>query len=83
MRQFKRIIPGTIDTDFPCIYNPEFDEFQRRNKEDSRKPKMTLETLSKLRKAREIKRAEEIEHGKFQKVMYATPGADAGAGGII
>lgn len=26
MRQFKRIIPGTIDTDFPCIYNPEFDE---------------------------------------------------------
>ena len=65
------------------FYNPEFDEFQRRNKEDSRKPKMTLETLSKLRKAREIKRAEEIEHGKFQKVMYANPSADPGAGGII
>ena len=45
--------------------------------------KMTLETLSKLRKAREIKRAEEIEHGKFQKVMYASPSADAGVGGII
>ena len=26
MSPFKRIIPGTIDSDFPCIYNPEFDE---------------------------------------------------------
>ena len=26
MTEFKRIIPGTIDTDFPCIYNPDFDE---------------------------------------------------------
>lgn len=65
------------------FYNPEFDEFQKRNAEDTRTPKMTLETLSKLRKAREIKRAEELEHAKFQKVMYANPMQGGGAGGII
>jgi len=63
------------------FYNPEFDEFQKRNATDTRTPKMTLETLSKLRKAREIKKAEELEHAKFQKVMYAAP--TQGAGGMM
>ena len=55
------------------FYNPEFDEFAKTNAEDSRSPKLTLEALGKLRKAKEIKRAEDIEHEKSQKVMYATP----------
>lgn len=55
------------------FYNPEFDEFQKQHQDDTRKSKMTLETLGKLRKVREVQRAEELEHAKFQKVMYATP----------
>lgn len=55
------------------FYNPEFDEFVKRNEEDSRSPKLTLEALGKLRKAKEIKRAEDLEHAKFQKIMYANP----------
>ena len=55
------------------FYNPELDEFVKRNEEDSRSPKLTLEALGKLRKSKEIKRAEDIEHAKFQKIMYATP----------
>ena len=42
------------------FYNPEFDEFQKKHQDDTRKPKMTLETLGKLRKSRELQRAEEF-----------------------
>lgn len=60
------------------FYSPEDDAWQRRNKGDTRKPKLTLEQLNKLRKVREIKKAEEIEHDKFVRVMYATPTQEAG-----
>ncbi len=60
------------------FYNPENDAWQRRNSDDTRKPKLTLEQLNKLRKVREIKKAEEIEHNKFVRVMYATPTQEAG-----
>ncbi len=60
------------------FYSPEDDAWQRRNKGDTRKPKLTGEQLNKLRKVREIKKAEEIEHNKFVRVMYATPTQEAG-----
>jgi hypothetical protein len=63
------------------FYNPEFDDFQKANAEERRKPKLTLEQISKLRKVRAIKRAEEIEHKKFVNVMYKAPDAGGGAGG--
>ena len=44
--------------------------------EDSRKSKLTLKELNKLRKVREISRAEEIEHTKFVKVMYKAGGEE-------
>jgi len=55
------------------FYNPENDDWQRRDAGDTRKPKLTLEQLNKLRKVREIKKAEQIEHDKFVRVMYAQP----------
>lgn len=60
------------------FYSPEDDAWQRRDNGDTRKPKMTLEQLNKLRKVRDIKRAEEIEHNKFVRVMYAAPTQEAG-----
>jgi len=59
------------------FYNPEFDEFVERQTGDTRKAKLTLEQINKLRKYREVKKAEDIEHKKFVKVMYNTAGAEA------
>jgi len=55
------------------FYNPENDAWQRKEIGDTRKPKLTLEQLNKLRKVREIKKAEQIEHDKFVRMMYAQP----------
>lgn len=57
------------------FYNPEDDQHQQRNKGDTRKPKLTLKQLNKLRKVREIKKAEQLEHEKFVRTMYSTPAA--------
>lgn len=65
------------------FYNPEFDEFQKADSEKRRKPKLTLEKLSKLRKVRTIKRAEDIEHKKFVSVMYQAPTDPSAGGGLI
>lgn len=59
------------------FYNPENDRFQQRKQEDTRKSKLTLEELNKLRKYRDIKQAEEIEHEKFARTMYSAPAADS------
>lgn len=58
------------------FYDPQFDEFVKRQKDDTRKPKLTLEQINKLRKYRELKKAEDIEHSKFVKVMYNTAGQE-------
>ena len=63
------------------LYNPELDEFVKRSKEDTRKSKLTLEELGKLRKVRDLKNKEKDEHDNFVKVMYAAPTQDAG--GIV
>tara|TARA_B100001057_G_scaffold415491_1_gene433027 strand:+ start:1228 stop:1431 length:204 start_codon:yes stop_codon:yes gene_type:complete len=55
------------------FYNPELDNFIKRSKDDTRKVQLTLSEINKLRKVREIKKAEEIEHKKFVKMMYAQP----------
>lgn len=62
------------------FYNPENDDFAKRSMHDTRKAKMTLEQLNKLRKYRDIKLAEESEHDEFVRTMYAQPAGDAGGG---
>ena len=63
------------------FYNPELDEFVKRSKEDTRKSKLTLEELGKLRKVRDLKNKEKEEQNSVVKVMYAAPTQDAG--GIV
>lgn len=55
------------------FYNPENDQYQKREPEDTRKSKLTLEELNKLRKIRDIRKAEDIDHRKFVRVMYSQP----------
>ena len=56
------------------FYEPSRDQETLRTEDDTRKSKLTLKELNKLRKVREISRAEEIEHTKFVKVMYKAGG---------
>jgi hypothetical protein len=56
------------------------DEFVKRSSEDTRKSKLTLEEIGKLRKVRDLKSKEKDEHDKFVKVMYANPTQDGGGG---
>ena len=64
------------------FYNPEMDEFVKRSSEDTRKSKLALEEIGKLRKVRDLKSKEKEEHDKFVKVMYANPTQD-NAGGLV
>lgn len=64
------------------FYNPEEDQLDSRKPEDTRKSKLTLEELNKLRKYRDIKTAEEKDHEKFVQVMYRQPAEGGGDLGL-
>jgi len=53
------------------FYNPENDRSVGRSLDDTRKAKLTLKTLNKLRKYREIKKSENLEQREFASLMYA------------
>ena len=61
------------------FYNPEKDREATRNMDDTRKSKLTLEALSKLRKYRELKKSENLERKKLASMMYAKSGGDSPA----
>jgi|TARA_B110000858_G_scaffold197569_1_gene259707 hypothetical protein len=63
------------------FYNPENDKADMRDFDDTRKGRLTLAALNKLRKYRELKKAENIEHEDFASVMYSKP-AQADTGGF-
>lgn len=58
------------------FYSPEDDQVDQRKPDDTRKSKLRLRELNKLRKYREIKNLERIEHEKFARTMYAQPTQD-------
>ena len=62
------------------FYEPAKDTVQQRHKTDTRKKMLSLEELGKLRKIRELKKAENLEQEEFASIMYAkaaqTPASD-------
>lgn len=58
------------------FYNPEKDRQATRKIDDTRKTKLTLEALGKLRKYRELKKSENLERKKLASLMYAKSGGD-------
>jgi len=58
------------------FYSPEDDQVDQRKSDDTRKSKLRLRELNKLRKYREIKNLEKIEQEKFARVMYSQPAQD-------
>lgn len=53
--------------------DPAEDEFQQAEKLDTRRPRLTLEHLNKLRKMREIRKLEMQDRREFYKKIYQRP----------
>lgn len=60
------------------FYTPEQDQLNKVEKDDTRKARLTLEQLGKLRRYRDLKQAEEKEYKEFARTMYAQPSQEAG-----
>jgi hypothetical protein len=61
-------------------YFSEDDEGNKHEYDDTRRPKLTLRHLNKLRKIQELKKLEDEAHSEFVKKMYGTPPEEGGAG---
>lgn len=57
----------------PSYNDPAENEFQTAKKMDTRRPRLTLEHLSKLRKMREIRKLEIDERKELYKKIYQRP----------
>lgn len=62
-------------------YDMEDDEYMKATMADSRRPRLTLRHLNKLRKLKDIRRLEAQERQEFVKVMYASGGGGGEAEG--
>lgn len=61
------------------FYNPSDDELGKMHMDDTRRPRLTLSHLQKLRKARDAERFENEQHLRFLPDMYgAAPEAPPG-----
>jgi hypothetical protein len=60
------------------FYSPENDKLNKVERDDTRKKRMTLEELGKLRKFRDLKKAEDTNFAEFAAQMYAAPTQDTG-----
>lgn len=54
-------------------YEPADDKMNQTKLSDTRRPRLTLRHLNKLRKIQELKRLENDAHDEFVKQMYGTP----------
>jgi hypothetical protein len=64
------------------FYNPDADQMDVISRTDTRKQRLTLKSLNKLRRIKEIKKAEEHEYVSFVTKMYG-PGDVADTGGMM
>lgn len=64
----------------PKFLDPNADMIQQRKSYDSRKPKITLASLHKLKKMRAAKDLENLMRGDFLEIIYGAPEEEAGGG---
>ena len=56
-------------------YFPEYDHYHMAHISDGRKTRLTLKHLNKLRKVREMRKADQEKNKEFVATMYAQPPA--------
>jgi hypothetical protein len=54
-------------------YEPNDDKMNQASLTDTRRPRLTLRHLNKLRKIQELKKLESESHAEFVRTMYAEP----------
>ena len=54
-------------------YKTDNDQITMNHEKDTRKPKLTLKALNNLRKMREMRRFEELQHQEFVERIYGLP----------
>jgi hypothetical protein len=59
-------------------YDPEEDAYMTAELDDTRRPRLTLRHLNKLRKVRELRKMEQATHSEFVKTMYGSSGEEGG-----
>jgi hypothetical protein len=59
------------------FYDPADDELGKAKLDDTRRPRLTMLHLQKLRKSRDAERYEKAEHINFLPDMYGTPPAES------
>jgi len=63
------------------FYNPEDDQLGQAKMDDTRRPRLTMLHIQKLRKSRDAEKYEKAQHMEFLPDMYGqTPDASAGGG---
>jgi len=58
-------------------YEPADDKMNQASLSDTRRPRLTLRHLNKLRKIQELKALEQGAHSDFVRTMYGTPAEGA------
>jgi hypothetical protein len=62
------------------MYDPADDRLGVAHMDDTRRPRLTMLHLQKLRKARDVEKYEKAQHLNFLPDMYAQAPADASGG---
>lgn len=65
-------------TNFADDYNLEFKSKGLKDISDSRKPKLTLYHLNKLKKIKTMRKLEQLKRNSLLGVMYGIPKEDSG-----
>lgn len=60
------------------FYNPANDKLGTANLDDTRRPRLTLMHVQRLRKARDAERVDRAQHLEFLPDMYAPAADDSG-----
>ena len=55
------------------FYNPQDDQLSKSSLDDTRRPRLTLLHLQKLRKSKDAQRYDKAQHLEFLPDMYAPP----------
>ena len=63
------------------FYNPDADKTNKYDLDDTRKPKLSLENLNKLKRIKLFKKTELESRKDFVQKIYRRPDANAGMGG--
>ena len=64
------------------FYNPADDELGIAQLDDTRRPRLTMVHIQKLRKARDVERFETAQHVNFLPDMYGVSAEPEGGGGL-